>query len=110
MATTKTGTTGEKGTTTSERKENYQFSFNLTPAERMFLESRIDEARGLKTVSDVLRSFIRSEQSLYSLPPMMAERLRQDMKDQQRTQHEYLADLLTHRFMSLSAEKGSKKF
>lgn len=106
---TKSGTTGAKGMTTTERRENYQFSFNLTPAERLFLESRLDEAKGLKTISDVLRSFIHAEQSLFSVPPMMAERLRQDMKEQRRTQHEYLADLLTHRFMDLSAGPSSRK-
>ena len=109
MANTKTSTTGEKGPATSERKEAWQFSFNLSPSERIFLESSLDEAKAIKTITDVLRSFIRAEQSLYSLPPMMAERLRQDMQEQRRTQHEYLADLLTHRFMALSAEKASRK-
>jgi hypothetical protein len=87
-------------------KEGIQVSVVLSPRLLSFVRERAEK---VGSQADALREAIESHFTLFGLPEVIADRLRQDLKEQDKDLVTYVRDLLGRRYTELMEHKAPKK-
>lgn len=106
--TTSEGTPKKAASETTSERATLGYSMKMEPDLLQFLDNEAP-AMGHSTVAGVLRELGKSVRTIFALPPSMAERIRQDMKDKGYDFFTYMRELLLYRYEELQKQDAKKR-